>query len=105
MRFSATRPYRQGGTNPKKAIDLAKQHTAYGVTVYAGQNADRSGDLQARSIMNAVPGVERLRPQSHKDWNDVLRAKPPEFKAEWDRLNAPETSADRLMKTVFIKPT
>ena len=54
--------------------------------------------------MDAVLGVERLRPQSNKDWNDVLRAKLPEFKTEWDKLNAPETSADRLMKTVFIKP-
>lgn len=94
-----------GGTNPNKAIELAKQHTAYGVTVYAGQNADRSGDLQARAIMDAVPGVERLRPQSHNDWNDVLRAKPPEFKTEWDMLNAPETSADRLMKTALKKPS
>lgn len=94
-----------GGTNPNKAIELAKQHTAYGVTVYAGQNADRSGDLQAMAIMDAVPSVERLRPQSHKDWNDVLRAKPPEFKTEWDTLNAPQTSADRLIKNVFKKPT
>jgi hypothetical protein len=95
-----------GGTNPNKAIELAKQHTTYGVTVYAGQNADRSGDLQAKAIIDAVPGVERLRPKSHKDWNDALQAKPPQFKAEWDKLNAPEpeTSADRLTKAVLKKP-
>ena len=92
-----------GGTNTNKAIELAQEHTKNGVTVYAAQNADRPGDAQAKSIMDAVPGVERLRPPSGKDWNDVLRDKPPEFKDEWERLNAPETSAHRLIKALSKK--
>lgn len=62
-----------GGTNPEVAADVARQALARGAEVYAAQNADKAGDSQAKSVMQAVEGVQRMRPPEGKDWNDVLK--------------------------------
>lgn len=63
-----------GGSNPVKAIEIARRWVASGATVFAAQNNDSAGDKQARDLMLAVPEVRRLKPAG-KDWNDALQAR------------------------------
>jgi len=37
-------------------------------------DADRAGDNAARKLLQSRPDMQRLRPVSGKDWNDVLKA-------------------------------
>lgn len=61
-----------GGSNAKKAAEIAKAWIDKGATVFAAQNADAAGEKQAAALMQAVPGVHRLKPLLN-DWNDDLR--------------------------------
>lgn len=63
-----------GGTNPEVAAQVARDAMARGACVYAAQNADKAGDKQATDVMQAVQGVQRMRPPEGRDWNDVLKA-------------------------------
>lgn len=60
-----------GGSNAKKAAEIARSWLLKGATVFAAQNSDAAGDKQARDLMFAVPAVHRLKPMKN-DWNDEL---------------------------------
>ena len=62
-----------GGSNAKKAAEIAKSWIAKGATVFAAQNADAAGEKQATALMQSAPGVHRLKPVLN-DWNDDLRS-------------------------------
>lgn len=70
-----------GGTNPRRALEIAREYHGKGATVYAAQNADKSGDDDAARLIKALNVVERLRPPKGQDWNDVLKSMTAEQRA------------------------
>ena len=42
-----------------------------------GYDADPAGDQAARALLRSRPAMLRLRPHRAKDWNDLLRLRPP----------------------------
>ena len=80
-----------GGTNPRRAAEIAREWRAKGATVYAAQNADDAGDKQAAKLAKDVREVERLRPPPGKDWNDVLREMKPEQRQQLE-VSAPRAA-------------
>jgi hypothetical protein len=48
-----------------------------GYAIHCGFDADEPGDRMATEMERLHPRIHRLRPRAH-DWNDVLKATPPQ---------------------------
>jgi len=63
-----------GSRGAEALVDIAKNLEKDGFKVYAGFNADKAGDKLSDSFIKLAPSVERIRPPTGMDWNDVLKA-------------------------------